>query len=149
MSKFLFKKIIKMKVKEAALKYLIEKKNEHSKMTNLTYSKLDMQPYFKSKCLNTNQVKQLFRFRTRMSNVKANFKSKYKNTGFLCPLQCGKYEDDKHLLMCSKTEIYRNEVNVTFEKIFRSDSKDLGMIINLLTKAEKIRDYLLENRNQS
>ena len=64
-------------------------------------------------------------------------------------MNCGKYEDDKHLLMCSKTEIYRNEVKVAFEEIFSSDSKDLGVIIDLLTKAEKIRDTLLEDKNQS
>ena len=84
-----------------------------------------------------------------MSNVRANFKSKYKNIGFLCPLKCGKFEDDKHLLECSETEIYRNVSNVTFENIFSGDNKDLSVIIELLTKAEKIRDHLLENKNQS
>ena len=54
MTKFSFKKIVKNKLKEAALNFLIEKKNGHSKMTNLTFTKLEMQPYFKSKSLYTN-----------------------------------------------------------------------------------------------
>ena len=72
-----------------------------------------------------------------MSNVKDNFKSKYKNVGFLCPLACGQYEDDQHLLQCSKTD-------VKFETIFYGDSDKSSVIIELLMEAEKIRDYLME-----
>ena len=42
-----------------------------------------------------------------MSNVKSNFKSKYSKVGYLCPLvECGKFEDDQHLLKCTKTKKY-------------------------------------------
>ena len=120
MTKYSFKRIIKTKVKEAALSFLMQKKKGHSKLNNLIYTTLKMQPYFKSKRLNANQVKQLFRFRTRMSNIKANFKSKYTKIGYLCPLKCGQYEDDQHLLKCSKTAIYRSilllESKVTIQR---------------------------------
>ena len=147
MTKYSFKRIVKTKVKEAALSFLMQKKKDHSKLNNLKYKKLQMQPYFKSKRLNTNQVKQLFKFRTRMSNVKGNFKSKYTKIGYICPLKCGQYEDDQHLLKCSKTEIYRSNSEAKLENIFSGDINAQGVIIDLLMKAEKTRDLLLENKN--
>ena len=102
-----------------------------------------------SKFLHTNQVREIFKFRTRMSNVKANFKSKYQNIGFLCPLDCGQFENDKHLINCSKTKNDRSEVKVNFEKLFNGNNKDLGVLIDVLTNAEKVRDSLLEKKMQS
>ena len=106
-----------------------------------------MQPYFKAKNVFTSQIKQLFKFRTRMSNVKSNFKTKYSKVGYLCPLiGCGKFEDDNHLLKCAKTEKYRdNIINLQFEKLFSGNSKEQGTLIDYLVKAENIRDSLVGN----
>ena len=83
-----------------------------------------------------------------MSNVKANFRFKYSKSGYLCPLSCGEFEDDLHLLKCSITKTYRSQLNVQFENIFRGDSDELAVVIELLMEAEKTRDALLENINE-
>ena len=149
MTKFSFKKIVKNKIKQATFNFLMQKEEGHSKLNNLKYKELVMQPYFKSTKLNTSQVKQLFRFRTRMSNVKANFKFKYSKSGYLCPLSCGEFEDDQHLLKCSITKSYRRQLNVKFENTFSGDSDELGVLTDLLMEAEKTRDAIVEKVNQS
>ena len=68
-----FSKIVKQKVREKALEMLILTKEKHSKMINLEYEDLKMKKYLKE---NINKAEELFRFRTRMTELRANFKIK-------------------------------------------------------------------------
>ena len=56
-SKTTFKKIIKLKMKEYSLEYLNNLKEKHSKMENLTYSKLKLQNYLNKKIYQSSQLK--------------------------------------------------------------------------------------------
>ena len=78
-----FAKKVKKSATECALKNLLEMKNLHSKMDGLTYSEIKLQPYFKSEKISKKDAQEIFKFRTRMAEVKNNFRGKYEDVN--CP----------------------------------------------------------------
>ena len=56
-----FKRIVKIKTKEYALKNLLELKSKHTKLDNLVYSELRLQNYLKSDDIPVYEAKNLFR----------------------------------------------------------------------------------------
>ena len=72
-SKMSFKKYVKTKALEYEFSRLMGVKQSHSKMDNLSYSKLEIQEYFKLENMSTNGAKTLFQYRTRMAKYGANF----------------------------------------------------------------------------
>ena len=101
MSNYKFKQCLKIKLASAAFKYLNMLKEGHNKGDNLLYKKLECQKYLLSNELNLNEKSLLFKLRTRMTNVRSNFSSKYENIN--CNI-CGGQEPqtDYHLLECPK-----------------------------------------------
>ena len=88
-------------------------KETHSKTTNLKYSKFEQQAYLKSSSVPIHKAKSLFKFRTRMNKVKANYKTSHAD--LTCPL-CLQVEDrDDHLLQCSiiKENSTKIRLNIT------------------------------------
>ena len=73
-SKEAFKKLVKTRAKELALKQLIAKQNTHSKMENLHYTELKIQTYLKSEETSTQQKKILFKYRVRMEHFGENYR---------------------------------------------------------------------------
>ena len=100
----------------------MDKKSSHSKMDNLNYPELKIQPYLISSLLRRDQAQQLFKFRTRMANVKGNFKNG--QTDYFCPVcvKIGVYEDDyqKHLLSCVVLKQKHNFDVANYENIFQA-----------------------------
>ena len=82
--KKVFKKYIKKTIKAASLDFLLMEKQKHSKMDNISYTELKQQEYLKSSSVPVHKAKNLFKFRTRMNQVKSNYKTIYNN--FTCPL---------------------------------------------------------------
>ena len=77
MSKYKFKKYIKKVISEKAFEYLIKIKKTHSKLSDINYTKLNMQNYLKSNnSLTDNEKCSLFQFRVRQIDVKCNYKNK-------------------------------------------------------------------------
>ena len=73
-------------------------KRQKSKVKNLTYEHLEMQNYLGGSEMETREKKFLFQLRSRMIDVKTNFKNNHSDLS--CPL-CGIKEDDqKHVLEC-------------------------------------------------
>ena len=154
-----FAEIVKQQVKKAALAELLAKKDQHSKLSELTYTELKMQNYMKSdKHIHSGKVKSLFQFRTRMVNVKCNFKNMYANLN--CPL-CDNnnlllsstpltpsLDNQRHLLLCpviqERCPDIRNNISSKYEDIFGSSTEKMSNIIDLLSKALEIRKNLLE-----
>ena len=98
MKKESFKKLVKTKVKEAALCSLLEDKSRHSKMKDLFYKNLEMQPYFKHNRINPRTARDIFKYQTRLSNVKTNFKTFF-NDDLNCPVpSCSGIDKQSHLL---------------------------------------------------
>ena len=75
MSENTLKSKLKVAVKCAAFKYLIELQQKHSKSKYLVYSDLKLQDYMRSgRSLTIDQKAQLFHIRSRMLDLKTNFK---------------------------------------------------------------------------
>ena len=76
-SKNLFKKIIKTKIRKNALINLNILKGKHSKVKDIEYENLSMQAYLSDKRFSSKEKQLLFKLRTKMIDVKGNFKNMY------------------------------------------------------------------------
>ena len=87
-----FKKFVKLKAHEFEISRFMQAKMGHSKMDNLSYSKLELQKYLKLENLDASGARTLFRYRTRMANFGENFREG--NCPVNCPL-CGLHLDNQ------------------------------------------------------
>ena len=71
-SKNAFKIFVNQKAKEYAFKIYMSSKQTHSKLDNLTYSKLEMQSYLKN--MNAESGKLVFDYRMHMAEYGENFR---------------------------------------------------------------------------
>ena len=102
-----YKKKIKQLVQKAAFNYFMNLKSKHSKLNNLSYKNLQIQPYLTSSRINNEESQLLYNLRSNCYNAKWNFKKMHKND-LLCVLGCSNTEDQIHIFMeCKKT---RNEL---------------------------------------
>ena len=74
-----FKLYLKKKIYLAAFKELNTKKESHSKVSHINHINFEAQTYLKSYKFKTEEKQLLFRLRTRMTNVKCNFKTMHDN----------------------------------------------------------------------
>ena len=96
------KEEVKEKVKRKAFEKLKQVQTSHSKICNIRYEELKMQPYLRSHMLNNHEVSLLFALRSRtVRNVKRNFPGQY-GQDMMCQLGCGSDETQEHLLKCDK-----------------------------------------------
>ena len=122
MSKYKFKKYIKKVISEKAFEYLIKIKEKHSKLNDISYTKLEMQNYIKSNNSFTDDEKcSLFQFRVRQIDVKCNYKNKYYN--HQCELCTSNSQDDQyHLFQCeyliNNCKNLENNTTIEYEDIF-------------------------------
>ena len=116
-----FTKVLKKKVRLAAYKYLIKIKDGHSKVKIIVHENLEGQKYIKCYKVRPPEKQLIFKLRSRMTNVKANFKSMYEN------LECNLCEKstlqtDAHLLDCEaliqKCKTLANNYNAEYEDVF-------------------------------
>ena len=148
-SKYKFRKIIEENITKETFEYLINKKESHSKAENLFYNKLECQKYLKSDNELNNQEKQLlFKFRTRMINLKNNLKNNFNE--LKCELGCDELEEQKHLFDCetllNNCEHLANNVTIEYEDIFGDETKQRNAI-KLLSHIWKTRDKLLSKKS--
>ena len=137
-----FSKLIKERCKLHAFNELIDIKGGHSKMKNLQYKNLEMQNYLKDKTIHTGIAKSLFRFRTRMVDVRNNFATS--NPILSCPFDDDSLDDQQHLLKCVKLQTDTN-CDLNYYNIFQNDSdKILPVITKLIESFEKRQKILME-----
>ena len=111
-----YKQFIKSKIRMRALKYLKSFQQTHSKVKEIVYEKLEVQPYLTSPLFSNDEVNLLHRLRSRMTECKANFKQKYVNN-LKCRLCNLEAEDQQHLLHC-----------VELSKLFQTQSVTMGKV---------------------
>ena len=148
LSKYRFRKIVKNSLKEKAFEDLTKKKESHTKMNGVEYEKIEVQKYIKSNSSLKNEEKYiLFKFRTRMAEVKNNFKNKYTNK--LCPLCKLEEEDQYHLFNCrmllDNCQELAENISVEYEDIFSTSLKKQEAAAKLLSKMWGTREKLIEN----
>ena len=106
-----FTQILKEKIKEEALKYLLEKRGK--KGGEINYSYLEMAEYllpFNNK-LSIDEKREMFAVKNAMINIPANFTSKNETK-----CECGKLEDMQHIYECE--QLNNKTPEISFRKIF-------------------------------
>ena len=73
-SKEAFKKLVKVKAHEHALRILTEKQGKHSKLEKLMYTEVKQQNYLTLEKLTKEEIRNIFKHRVRMAPYEENFK---------------------------------------------------------------------------
>ena len=142
MSKHTLKETLKKRVPEVAFDYLIKIAEDHSKVNHEIYRNLNGMQYFEDPRISANQAKLLFKFRTRMVNVRNNFRNNYACSS--CPL-CGIHQDtQEHLFDCIMMK-KQYQPTMEYTDIFSDDCDSLCEAAVELERIMDIRNRLLED----
>ena len=100
-----------------------------SRSKNINYENLQVQSYLLDTKFKTDEKQLLFRLRTRMTNVKLNFRSSHQDlTCNLCKSES--LQSDLHLLECEtlikECPELRNDMDSEYEDIFGRLSEQLS-----------------------
>ena len=141
MSKEDYKKTVKELVEKAAMKYFLEEKKSHSKLEEVFYDKLQLQPYLTDRRFSTEERKLLVLLRSRCFSAKTNFKKLWKEN-LECSLGCSSNEDQRHIF--TQCIWLPPSPETVYENIFKETNKQKETIEVFLQK-ETHRKHLLDN----
>ena len=142
-----YKDWIKIKVTEAAFRYLTSIQQTHSKLKNIQYTKLEMQPYLCSTLFSRKQMSTLFRLRSRsISGIKSDFSELYK-PDLACPL-CRQHPDTlPNLLTCpalsATLQKEDDSSEISYSDIFSSDVSRQKAVTERYIQLLEARETLL------
>ena len=146
MKKSTFKKLIKNHIADAAFKELMNTKEKHSKLDSIQYTEFKTQTYLKSNSEFSNDEKYLLiKLRTRMCEMKSNYKNKYNN--IQCELCKVSIDEQSHLFYCEK--ILQNcknmaeNVTIEYEDIFSLNIHKQVQATRLIKEAWEVREQLI------
>ena len=133
MKKTTFRKIVDTHLREVARAYLLKLKNKHSKLNSLSDS-YKLEPYLSSVKLSTEEKQTLFKLRTRMVDVKSNFKMQY-GQNLTCNF-CSEIDFQSRLLSCEQLTDGIDVSNTEYEHIFQDMEKQekVAIIFNKILK---------------
>ena len=136
MSKYAFKNMVKRKAHEYEFSRLMKLKQKHSKLQDLSYSKLETQKYFKLANMNTLGAQTLFKYRVRMANYGENFRGL--SGPAVCPV-CTKHLDNQKMGFENCITLRDNiEISGNYMDIFCDDVPQ--NLVVTLQKIEMFRD---------
>ena len=141
MSKSAFKTLVKKKAYEFALHSLLRKKEKHSKLENLVYTKLETQSYLVKKEITKQQADIIFSYRTRMANYSENFRS---YSGHLPCSLCLSHIDSQAMSLKCSVIIKNVKINIKYNDIFSSNIST--QVAETLENIEKYRSEYLQSR---
>ena len=139
-----FAVLVKKEVRNLAFSDLMKDKEKHSKLDNIEYKEFKIQDYFVDDRIESWIAKEIFKFRTRMTQVNENFKNNFQYES-ICPIckDPNENDDQNHLLNCKKLNdlcpIKRN-----YFDIFSNDIIKIYETIRILMRAMETRKKLLE-----
>ena len=142
MSHSTLKELVKKEVSKAAFTHLQTMARDHSKTRDEIYHNMEGQTYFHDPRFTDSDSKLLFKFRTRMYDVRNNFRNKYASTA--CPLCAADVDSQKHLIECAVIKTYYS-TTMKYEDIFSDDDNILLHAALELGKITKIRNELTTN----
>ena len=142
MKKARLKIIVNQAIKEKTFRDLVKKKESHSKVMNIIHERLEIQGYLKPNKLKMKmeEAQEIFRMRSRVADVKTNFKAKYES--FECEVCKKEEETQKHVIEC--TEINKgkqeNETLPDYEELFKRNVKNQVLIARHFLENMKMRN---------
>ena len=151
MKKKSFKKILKEKLKKKASEYLYNYRDKENRSKTKKLKSFGVQDYLKYNGLSTKEKKLFFSLRTRMVDVKTNYRNKY-----LYNMQCrlcenkNEEESEKHLLKCEKiiqeyTGTVSDLISANYENIYSEDIMEQISITKMYDFIFKTRARLLKS----
>ena len=141
-SKNQLKELLKEQACHSAFQYLIGIAENHSKVNTELYTNMDGMEYMNHPLFTPDLVSIIFKFRTRMFNVKNNFRNKYKKSNTKCPL-CSTCEDSQqHLFECTELLKHLPKPTTNYDDIFSSDIDSLLMVAKELKEMGSVRENL-------
>ena len=147
-SKETLKVKLKKEAKESAFQYLKELGRNHSKVRDTAYIDLDGMSYFSNNRFTPDLANLLFKFRTRMFNVRNNFRNNYKQQSTLCPV-CEDGEDSQeHLFDCKPIQEIVDTHDCEYEDIFSTDVDTLFKVATKLKLVVKVREDFDDARQE-
>ena len=139
-----FKKFVNEQVEEKAFQYLEQLKAKHSKVDHIKHNGFNMQEYFLPENVYSIQMtKFIFQAKTRMIDVKCNFKNKFKKEDRKCPFGCDLEDSQEHLLLCPNLQ--EREI---CEEIIEYDDLFSPIIKKQLTVAMQLEKRLLRRKKK-
>ena len=109
---------------------------------NVKHAKLEIQRYIKANKMKINQDEAItiFKMRSRISNVKVNFRGKYES--FQCDVCEEEDENQEHLMKCKEINKNKNDSEKipNYEKLFKYNVESLKKIAQCVMENLKIRD---------
>ena len=145
-----YMKMINDKVEKAAWDYLNDEKEKHDKVKHIVHSKVEMQKYLRPNSLTNEESKFIFQLRTRMLEVKCNYRGRYLNSNTLCPV-CMKQEDTQaHIIECKDLD-GENELvlgSVNYQHLFSDCLGDIIRIARIIRSRYKRRKEILKKRQE-
>ena len=141
-SKNQLKELLKEQACHSAFQYLIGIAENHSKVNTELYTNMDGMEYMNHPLFTPDLVSIIFKFRTRMFNVKNNFRNNYKKSNTKCPL-CSTCEDSQqHLFECTELLKHLPKPTTNYDDIFSSDIDSLLMVAKELKEMGSVRENL-------
>ena len=147
LKKVKFKQIIRNKIRIAACKSLNKKKENHSKMNGLKYTKLEKAVYLGSPLFNSENVKLLLALRTRtVKGIKNDFRGMF--TDNLCPLSCDSPDTLQHLLECPVVQQCHTSQDVSashvrYTDVFSGDTVKQKQATQLYSELLEVRNRII------
>ena len=144
LSKYSFRKIVREKIHQSALKTLVQEQKNLSKVKHFEFKNLRIQEYLLPNKLDLRLSKFVFLLRSRMLDVRCNYRNKYADT--LCPLCLVDQDTQQHLMVCTVLEDSEVVVEVpVYEQLFQSNVDKLCQIATILKKKFEKRQEVLKN----
>jgi hypothetical protein len=139
MSKNMFKQIVKQKCGENGLEYL--KHCIKSKGKEINYEKLEMRNYLASESfLTLQEKKEAFMIRTRMTEVKTNYKNKHNDYNCVAREKKNNYNEEtqEHIYYCHEIKHYSEEFGNVFKDTH--ETKVIKQITKQYTKKHERKE---------
>ena len=121
------------------------KKEGHTKLDEIRYTKLKLQPYLSSSLIDNNQKKLLYVLRSKCHISKMNF-CKLNRHNLKCALGCQQNEDQVHIF--TQCQPLLNRLNILDAVQYNNISGSLPQqkeMINLLQKIDQTRNFIIKN----
>ena len=139
------KKLVKLKTKEAAFKFLTEEKLKQSKISHGNYDELRIQEYLLEGNKNTEVSRFVFKARAKCLDIKMQKPWKYKD--ILC-IGCGvESETGDELISCL---CYSNDKVIEpmfYDWFFNGTVSEMNKLAKEMKRRLKVRDKMLEEIN--
>ena len=131
--------ILKEKIKDSALKYLLKKQGK--KGSEISYSIIEMSEYLQpfNKSLTIEQKREMFAVRNRMVNIPTNFSSKNETK-----CDCGDIEDMVHIYEC-KIFCDNKQPKIPYKQIFNGNLKEQILVYTKFSENLKTRTKIKNN----